>query len=95
VRIFEKFIRPSVSTGWLPGTGRDGRACAALATLTGLGGLAVAAGFPAFVGLACLDGVVGFADGVGAFALAFFTAFATLPVFAALAVFTFAIAHRS
>jgi hypothetical protein len=89
VRIFEKFIRPSVSTGWLR---RGGRACAAFATFTGLGGLMVAAGLPAFVGLACLDGLVGFGDDAG---VAFFTAFAALAVFAAFAAFTFAIAHRS
>jgi hypothetical protein len=92
VRILEKFVRPSVSTGWLRRGGRDGRACAAFATFTGLGGLMVAAGLPAFVGLACLDGLVDFADGAG---VAFFTAFAILAAFAALAVFTFAIAHRS
>ena len=81
-----------MSTGWLTRTWRDGRVCAAFATLTGLGGFAVAADLPAFVGLACLGGLVGFADGAGVPAFAFFTA---LAVFAALAVFTFAIAHRS
>jgi hypothetical protein len=95
VRIFEKFIRPSVSTGWFTRTGRDGRVGAAFATLTGRSGLAVAAGLPAFVGVACLDGLVGFADRAGVAAFAFFTVLATLAVFAAFAVFTFAIAHRS
>jgi hypothetical protein len=52
----------------------------------------VAAGPPDLVGLACLDRLVGFADGAG---VVFFTAFATFAVFAAFAAFTFAIAHRS
>jgi hypothetical protein len=102
VRILEKFIRPSVSTGWLTLTGlatsfpvtfADAGFASFVAPI-GLGGLAAAAGLAAFTGFGAL---VGFDELTGLAGLAAFTLFTALAVFAdfaAFAVFTLAIAHR-
>jgi hypothetical protein len=102
VRILEKFIRPSVSTGWLTLTGlatsfpvtfADAGFASFVAPI-GLGGLAAAAGLAAFTGFAALVGFDELTGLAGLAAFALFTALAAFADFAAFAVFTLAIAHR-
>jgi hypothetical protein len=98
----EKFIRPSVSTGWLTLTGlatsfpvtfADAGFASFVAPI-GLGGLAAAAGLAAFTGFAALVGFDELTGRAGLAAFALFTALAAFADFAAFAVFTLAIAHR-
>jgi hypothetical protein len=95
----EKFIRPSVSTGWLTLTGLATSfpvtfADASFVAPIGLGGLAAAAGLAAFTGFAALVGFDELTGLAGLAAFALFTALAAFADFAAFAVFTLAIAHR-